>query len=497
MFDKKTLLYLTRGKIIVSSSAKEKRKLYQIDWDGNDPTPAFKSIKKNLRANSAIVILGHDLSYVLTVQIPQAKINRSLVQSTVQPLVPENITIDNFDWKIIGENAAKKLALVQVIATPGGILNNLSYAAKVNKIKIESITPISILLASQTNSLKNPHLIIWAGQEKLAVVSHHGNVYLSENIENDAQTMVNDLIEFSLEKHGLKINNVVMDWVVDKKIEFPSQWKVNKGSLDPMAAAAAKKPKKGKDEETLELKPVEEPTEPQEKSEVSKVEPAQTTGEVATAKESSAEATETPIDSTETNEAESEEPTKEEEKDSESDEEEEEEAKPRVNKKILIILLAVLVVGGLVVGGVLYFRSRVQKSSSSTEPTSQEPTPTPTTVPEGVSLEDYKAQVLNGSGIAGEAGVVQGLLATAGLEEVDTGNAASYDFTDTKVSLKKDVPDEVFDEIKKALESYSVVKGDTLSEDSGFDIVVTVGSTKTEVETTPTPTSASSPTPTP
>ena len=53
--------------------------------------------------------------------------------------------------------------------------------------------------------------------------------------------------------------------------------------------------------------------------------------------------------------------------------------------------------------------------------------------------------------------------------------------------MKESVPDEVFDEVKKALGNYSVVKSDALSDDSDYDIVVTVGSTKSEEEATPTP----------
>ena len=496
---KKTLLYITKEKILVSNSAKDKGKLYQIDWDGNDPTRAFKSIKKNLRAKSVVVILGNDLSYVLTVQVPQTKTNRAAVLSEVQPLIPENITEANFDWKTIGANTAKKLKLVQVVATSGNILNNLSYAAKANKMKIETINPVAVLLAGQTKLFKNPHLIVWSGHEKLAVVSHRGNVYLSENIERDPQSAINDLIEFTKEKHGLKISLVVFEEGVDKKIEFPAQWKVKKESLNPMVAAAAKKQEKGKEEEALELKPVDEPEKPEKKKEEVKEEKEGATGEEETAPttegaetpaktETKPESTEAITDKESTKPAASTEDKEDSgDDDSDSDEEEdEEEEKPPVNKKIFIILAVVIVVGGLVVGGTLYFRSRVEKTPAASEETT-EAAPTPTPEPEVVSLEDYKVQVLNGSGIAGEAGVVQNLLDSAGLEEIETGNADNYDYTDTKVGMKELVPDEVFDEVKKALGNYSVVKSDALSDDSGYDIVVTVGSTKSEEEATPTP----------
>lgn len=495
LFRKSLIIYLTRKKIWVRGSANSKSKYYEIAWDGNDPTKVFASIKKTLKGSAAKIILGNDLSYLLILQVPQAKTSRENIFAALPSLIPEPITTRSFDWKLIGTNPQKKLNLVQVVAVSQRILNNLSYAAKANKIKIDAIDVVGVLLASQTKSLKSPHLILWEGQEKLALVAQSGNVYFSEDISASPGQKVSELINFVEKKHGLKLTEAISDLkAVDKEIVFPSQWKVKKEKLDPMAAAAAKKPKKAKDEEALELKPVEEPEKPEEKKEET-AETEQETSEDTKAEDTTAKTEETktaeppattpvadsPAAATETKEDSSE--------DSDSDDEEEEEAKPPVNKKLLIILGLVIVVGGLVAGGTLYFRSRVEKPETPSE-TAQEPTATPE--PEEVAVEDYAIQVLNGSGIAGEAGVVQGLLDSAGFEEIETGNASSFDFTDTEVRMKASVEEAVFNVIRDALSNYSVVQGDTLSDDSDYDIVVTVGSTKTNteesVDTTPTPT---------
>src|SRR4030065_6477 len=94
------------------------------------------------------------------------------------------------------------------------------------------------------------------------------------------------------------------------------------------------------------------------------------------------------------------------------------------------------------------------------------------------SLKKYSVQILNGSGIAGEAGRVEKLLNTAGFTNTKTGNAQSYDFQETEVAVKKGDPDILFNNVEKALSSYKITKIDPLNESSSFDIIITVGKSK-------------------
>ncbi|KKS21999.1 MAG: hypothetical protein UU78_C0025G0009, partial [Candidatus Roizmanbacteria bacterium GW2011_GWC2_41_7] len=70
------------------------------------------------------------------------------------------------------------------------------------------------------------------------------------------------------------------------------------------------------------------------------------------------------------------------------------------------------------------------------------------------------------------------LLETEGFEQFDTGNADSFDFTDTEARMKEEVPASVFTSIMESLEDYTVVEGDVLDEDADYDIVITVGQKK-------------------
>jgi len=157
------------------------------------------------------------------------------------------------------------------------------------------------------------------------------------------------------------------------------------------------------------------------------------------------------------------------------------EDKKLVKKGLVLSLLATFLVGGALAGGIFYSRKAVSnqdiRSQAVERPTpTSTPTSTPTPTPEKIDLGDYQLQILNGSGIAGEAGSVNELLQTEGFKEAETDNADSYNYKKTEVQLKENTPKKVFDTIKETLKGkYDVTLGDALSEDSEFDVIVIVG----------------------
>jgi|GEM_PF-971925 len=167
-------------------------------------------------------------------------------------------------------------------------------------------------------------------------------------------------------------------------------------------------------------------------------------------------------------------------------------APEKMNLKLIFALTIVtaLVVGFISGGVYVYFTglsdldagplaSVSPSSSPSTSPmTSSTPTPTPSATPVPTAmLATYKVSVLNGSGQVGGAGKVKALLENAGFKVGNTGNAASYNFTNTVVQVKDTVPADVIATIKKTLSSeYSVEVGKALVTSSPYDIIVTVGS---------------------
>jgi len=157
------------------------------------------------------------------------------------------------------------------------------------------------------------------------------------------------------------------------------------------------------------------------------------------------------------------------------------------NFKGLFMIFGILLILGLVIGGFYFYQSSQEITTETpTPPTEQEPeiTPTPTPiVEEEVDLSSYSLQVLNGTGIAGEAGRVAATLEAGGFVDVEAGNASSSNVEQTQVQMKEEVPSEVFDTIDEALSTRDVVIADeVLDEDSDFDVVITLGSADREEE---------------
>ena len=103
------------------------------------------------------------------------------------------------------------------------------------------------------------------------------------------------------------------------------------------------------------------------------------------------------------------------------------------------------------------------------------PTATPTTV--AIDPKTFKIEVLNGSGVAGEAAKVTDLLAPNNLIVTKAGNAANFKFTDTQVQVKSTVPTNIITLVTKSLSSQYLPKISATNLDSAnpFDIIITIG----------------------
>lgn len=98
------------------------------------------------------------------------------------------------------------------------------------------------------------------------------------------------------------------------------------------------------------------------------------------------------------------------------------------------------------------------------------PTPTPT-----FQRVDLKIKVLNGSGTAGKATEVKDLLKNKGYQDIVTGNADSFDFTQSELQVKKSKAD-AFSMVQVDLKDYvSSFKQTALDEKEAADVVLIIG----------------------
>lgn len=152
---------------------------------------------------------------------------------------------------------------------------------------------------------------------------------------------------------------------------------------------------------------------------------------------------------------------------------------------ILVTILVALFVAFL--AGGIYVYTTGTKSEPSSTPTSTF-VPEPTEVPDGspqasaspkskADYSKYKVSILNGSGKIGEAGRAKALLEKEGFKVSNTANAKTFDFAETVIQTKSNVPEDVVAKIEESLaDSYETKTGEELASSDSFDVVITVGS---------------------
>lgn len=172
------------------------------------------------------------------------------------------------------------------------------------------------------------------------------------------------------------------------------------------------------------------------------------------------------------------------------------------NWKWLIVLVLFLVV----IGGVTFFVFKSSRTASTLEesPTpdtsnltnlaTPQPTSTPSSSPSTIDKSQIKIQVLNGTGIAGEAGFLSDKLKALGFTNITTGNAPTQGGSDTQVTFSKTTDSDIVTQITSKLnEIYTNVTTNN-SALSGYDIQIVVGLRKGQTQA---PVSTNSPTPSP
>lgn len=153
--------------------------------------------------------------------------------------------------------------------------------------------------------------------------------------------------------------------------------------------------------------------------------------------------------------------------------------------RVLLIFITALLAGGVAVAGFLYVS---QKKPQKVPAPHELPTPAVTIMPTEpvasssatgtVDVSSLSVQILNGSGIAGEASRVRDDLKKVGFTNFSLGNADSYDFTDTQVQVKENADAGLFKTIQEALSNYTTVEKDPLLKTNTYDVVITVGKQK-------------------
>ncbi len=153
--------------------------------------------------------------------------------------------------------------------------------------------------------------------------------------------------------------------------------------------------------------------------------------------------------------------------------------------KNLILFVVVFLLVAIVSALFYFFYTGALKFEQEQPEPEVVPTEAPTATPVPVEFDRaaLSVQILNGSGISGEAGRAEEVLADLGYENIEIGNADGSDYLNITIQIKEEL-EEIVEFIIEDLESRYTVNADyeILEDDSEYDVVVIVGSEEEEEE---------------
>lgn len=416
----KTIVYLDRNIIRVGQIKKNQLKNEKIiaeNWQTQDLTEIFKKIRKKI-SKSVCLLLGEDLSYVLyeKIKLKQGEVLREALVQVVTENIPENI--DNLDWryKILAKSSEE--ITVQVVAFVTDIYQQIKEAIKAAGLKVEKTTTVSLAIASLLKNDDKPGLSLYKSYDNLALVIYQSAVIGGKSLKtNDLEKELRELINWVKETYGLKVQ------------------KINKEKVNPMLGV----PK---------INTMGEITGNQNKNQENNF---SSNNKVVVKKLTTT-------------------------------------SKRLILMLSLVVVLAIVLVVLLILKGWLpgFLQSKTNQELLSpqveeiNESSQNELVVSPSPSPVPVVLSDYSVQILNGNGVSGVAGEVVAILKAEGFVDLETANADNYDYTTTIVKIKAETPNQVFDNLERALNSdYNLeLQSDSLTDSSKYDVIIILGTKK-------------------
>ena len=329
-------------------------------------------------------------------------------------------TANQVDFDITSDSIAFNIQddFVHVVAMPLDLLDDLSTAAFANKLHIAGIFSISDILATLSADQQAPFLLAWGGLEDsrgIVQLVYNKLSFQPKTFARLTSKKLTDLMKLCIDNFNTR-PKLLYHNLSDSLPDLPKTIKEQEMELDPLQYLA-KNPLDTNHPLVPSITPLN--IEEEKRSPVTKA---------------------------------------------------------PVNTVVLAVIIGAVIIAGLFVGGLLVSNRSLPFMSSPTPVPTPTTTPTPTPTPTPLDLSQFSLQVLNGTGTPGQAGEVQDLLEEVGFEDVDTGNADSYDYQLTQVQLHPQTPSQLYQAIQDSLgEDFSATLSSQLEEDSEFDAIVITG----------------------
>lgn len=148
-------------------------------------------------------------------------------------------------------------------------------------------------------------------------------------------------------------------------------------------------------------------------------------------------------------------------------------------KKFVLLLFILFIIGGIAAGAWYLLQTPDLQDQldeiGPSQQTSPQPTQEPSPTEEPVELSELTVEVLNGTGISGEAGYLQERLEDMGFEDIEVGNAEDQDYEETIVYFSDEIPASVRQQLIEELEEIYIDVVLRSEDDMDVDIRVVTG----------------------
>lgn len=470
--------------LVSSDSQASHHSVLEESWTPTTLPGLFKNIQETTGHHSIDIILGGSLYQLNYLQVESSQDQESVLEAKAATMIPGKIEDLGVDYQILSESNDQKT--YQLFVVKKNLLSLIGKSAQNAGLHVLSVEGLPQVLASNRKSTK-PELLLWQDDLTNLALVYQSKAYLSLRCQpEDVYKQIDSLLSSTSTDLNLNITSLVMAKDTADSPNKPKlkakKLKLKEADLNPFAendelgfdADSSSPPSEvfaEQSEDSTESTSTDSPESTPDKPK----DPGIMGPDLAAPKP--------PLKVLET------------EKTMDAAKSNSEPRRPeKSNTKAIVIIVTILaVLAGLVGGGLLVYRNALSDPGQQPQVIESDATPTPSPTP----LEDPDAtasgqvdetssdseidraeiaiQILNGSGVPGAAGDVADLLTAENYDDIDTGNASSFDYDTTEVRVAAG-NQALFADIESILEvSYEITQGDPLDEDSDFDVVITVG----------------------
>ncbi|MFH1186943.1 MAG: LytR C-terminal domain-containing protein [Candidatus Levyibacteriota bacterium] len=157
-------------------------------------------------------------------------------------------------------------------------------------------------------------------------------------------------------------------------------------------------------------------------------------------------------------------------------------------RNIILFIISIIVLTLIVLGVAFFYKdsfikssddSKTKSESKTVSPTStNSPTPIPTKTE--IDKSKYSIKILNGSGIAGEAGRARKYLEDEGYEVSSVGNADEFDHKESILETEENIDEDFLSELKTFIAKKYALEDTVEASADTKNIVLIIGQTKAE-----------------